>query len=900
MRGCAAILLLSLSFSSPVLAQCNWTSRASHQFRSTVFDVATEDSFIWSATGYGIELSQLANGVPVAVDILALPGQTRLVRTRGSLVYAASGTRLYVLRRNGVDIQVVRFIEAGGTINDIEAGPAHLYLATSNGIAQFDLIDATNPGRTNARLETSNLNVTSLAIADTLLYAADGDSSVERFSIATPALPQRTGALESLPRSLAVHAAREQATAQYRVFVSDGQNTELFVNGTRFASAGIGATSLAVADDTGNIFYVAGNDRALRKISVGSTIAILYEEQLAPTSGTANRIVALHDRADLLFVAAGDIGLSTFRDDGGWAQAIPGVTSTAFGASSAYVSYAANGLAELTRTVGATANERRRWATGVPHTIHDSRTDALLTASGTTMTLWDLAPSTPTAAWTGTFPAAITTSVIAGDVVYALLANGALYSVNVKTDAPPQPVSTGAIKATDILRHEGALALVEILNSGNTVIHHYANGNLTSTPRSFTVDGASTAKAALDATRTAVFTFRGITVVNLATGATTVLPGSADVFVKQLALTSGNGRNDVVALTDRSLLVWNAQGEPFLARELPLPADALSLRADATTAGVVTVDGLLLTTTGSDAFPELVPDGNANRYYTKAVAATDRLYLYAADGIDIFSTKVGDTPQHVTGVRAAGVIDLAASNDFLFTLASNGTVAAYSREGQLVAQASLDQGADSQPLGIATANGAPWVAFSKGCLSGGCTKSTLVLDPRSLAVTATLSGGVLDVVTSGNRAYALFDLPLSVRVLDVTNAQSPSQLASRALDTPAASVAYSTGTVYVLGEKLRAFDEATLTPQPERLTAMPFDASQRIRIDGNCAVITGRSFDPQLYALPQWTAAPGIELPSAARAVASQPGRLFVLTDTSLEVWSTVPATQPTKRRAIR
>jgi hypothetical protein len=78
---------------------------------------------------------------------------------------------------------------------------------------------------------------------------------------------------------------------------------------------------------------------------------------------------------------------------------------------------------------------------------------------------------------------------------------------------------------------------------------------------------------------------------------------------------------------------------------------------------------------------------------------------------------------------------------------------------------------------------------------------------------------------------------------------------------------------------------------------------QQVRVSGNCAVITGRSFSPQLYrvnAAASWSAEP---LPGSAaaavRSSATAPGRTYLLSDYSLEIWSsTGPPT--VRRRPVR
>jgi hypothetical protein len=297
--------------------------------------------------------------------------------------------------------------------------------------------------------------------------------------------------------------------------------------------------------------------------------------------------------------------------------------------------------------------------------------------------------------------------------------------------------------------------------------------------------------------------------------------------------------------------------------------------------------------------PEALAVRNANRYFSKVVATADRVYLFGSHGVDVLDSSIGERPRFLHGIAGAGLIDVAASPDHLFTLASNGTVATYSDMGALVAQTTLDEGADARPLAIATAGGAVWVAYEKGCLSGGCERKTLVLDPRTLAVTATLPGAVVEAVTEG-RAYALFSLPNEIRIFDIADPLHPAQILATEADPSINSLAYANGTLYALGDRLYTFAEATLAAGTTHLAAMNPDASQRIRFDAGCLSIIGRAANPELYGLPQFRNSTSFELPSTARSIAAQNGRLYVLTDHSLETWSVAPAGPAPRRRATR
>jgi hypothetical protein len=207
-------------------------------------------------------------------------------------------------------------------------------------------------------------------------------------------------------------------------------------------------------------------------------------------------------------------------------------------------------------------------------------------------------------------------------------------------------------------------------------------------------------------------------------------------------------------------------------------------------------------------------------------------------------------------------------------------------------------------LAITTVNGAVWVSLTRGCSTGACEKKTIVFDSR-LNQTASMTGAVVDVVSNAGRAYAITDLPGQVRILNVADPLHPAPVNSRAADGTPLSISYSNGTIYVLGNTLAAYSEASLIKVAEFLGPYASDGSvaftdQHVRIDGNCAMVTGRSFSPTLYAVgPQWSAQNTPSSPSAARAIAWQPGVFYILTDHSLEIWSTAPLPKPPRQRAV-
>src|ERR1043166_846812 len=220
MRGCV-IAVLFLSLLPSAFPQCTLTPISSAPFRASVLDVSIDGNELWAATGYGVQLFDRTVDPPQRLASIAIPGVTRIVRAKNGIVYVGSGSSIHVVRRAGKGLEIVRAVDAGGTVNDILLA-TYLFAGTANGIAHFDLADPTNPVRTNVTFATSGTNIFSLATANSSLYAADGDSSVDVFSIASPAVPQKTGTLASLPRTNAVHAVGS------RLYTTDGLNTEVF------------------------------------------------------------------------------------------------------------------------------------------------------------------------------------------------------------------------------------------------------------------------------------------------------------------------------------------------------------------------------------------------------------------------------------------------------------------------------------------------------------------------------------------------------------------------------------------------------------------------------------------------------------------------------------------------
>jgi len=891
MRGCVKAVLFLLLFSSSVSGDCSWTPRRSVGFRTTALDLAIDGEFLWLATGYGVQL--ISNGR--IVSNVAVPGLTSVVASDGAgLAYAGSGSRVYALRREGNAVRLTGSAAASGRVNDIVVASGYLFVATTNGIDHFSLFDPSGPTKTSVTLPTTSPNVSSLAATHTMLYAADGDSTIETYTITLPSLPQHVGVLESLQFSTAVHTSPDG-----QVFVSDafGQNTDVFSGITRIARLTFGTTSYAPL--TSQAAFIAGPNRTVAAVdfSSPSRVARLFEHQLSPTDGTDNVIHAMARSGDTLYVAGGDMGLLMFD---GFAQPYPLASYTTGATSSVRAdgqrAWLADGAGNISQqridAAGLSLIEERSWSAGEGAVIQDARTNGLLTSSGSSVTLWALVSSPPTAATTLTFASPVKTAVSSEAFIVALLDDdgGTVWKAS-GSQTNPEKVN---VPPMDFLARAGsAIILGEIRESdGKTILHYYPAGDFGAESRTITIDGVAIGNVALDATRAAVFTFTGINVIDLESGSVRVIPDSNRIIPRQLEFAG----DDLLLLDSRRLVVY--EDARTAVRQHSLPSNATAVDSAGNVAVMSTSDGMAALAYFS-ALP-VAQSPFSNNFYDRIAAGGDQVYLLHDDGVDVLAILPDDSIRYVTSIRAAGIVAMASSDTALYTLSANGSLGVWSRAGIQTAQAIITDGFESQPLSIAVAGNALWVSIMSGCTSGGCQRRTIVVDPSTLVTTSSMTGALRDITVSGTRAYALFDAPNEIRVVNIADALHPSQIAAVARPSTATSISHDASTVYVLGDKLYSYSEESLVATGERLEAITPPQSQRMRIDDGCAVVIGRSESAQLYSVPSWTESAAAPLPSTPRAVSMQPGRVIILTDHSIEFWSSLTAGKVGRRRAVR
>lgn len=901
-RVAVAVSLLLVSFAA--FPQCNLTQVASVPFRASYLDIAIDGNDLWAATSYGVSLFDRSVDPPALIVAFPLPGVTRVVRATNGLAYVGSGSSLFVVRKNGKNLQLLRAIDAGATVNDLLLTTLDLYVATATGLSQWDLLDPTAPTKTAAAFTTSNPNVRSLAISGSTLFAADGDTSVEGFNISVPSIPNGIGAITSLPGSVAVSAANG------RLYVSDGFTTDIFTNAegggstaSKLARDSFGAVAIAPINTTA--IFAAGSDNRVRAfdLTASASPVELFRAELFPTGGSVNRIGRMATASNRLYVAGGDLGLLSYDTTSFTtpfalrSYATGATTSVVSLGTNVYVSRAAGGITEFSQTSVGALTQLRSWDSG-KDTIWDGGNGFLLTSSGATASLWALSSTTPTLVSSLTFRAPIASAVLLGTTGYFVLnetTGGTLWSADLAPATPTaQQIALAAIKPSFVARSGSAMVLAELKTDGTTALSYFAAGDFTKTPVTASVAGLATGGVALSGSTAAVSTFSGVTLADFAAGTTSLLPQSKGAIALRLAFA---GTSMLVELTDSALLLWNTQTRT-LTKQFALPAAPVSVQVgpDNGVADVATEDGITsVQLAATTRVPSLLNTSNGNVYYKKLVAGGQRLYLFDGHNADIFT----NTMQYVSGIRTPLIVDVAASDSSVFTIHNSLAVTWYGRDGNLLATSAIGEETDVQAQSIATAGGVAWASIVLNCHSSGCEGKTIVFDPKSaFAQTATMTGTVRDVATNGNRAYVLTELPNEVRVVDISDPAHPVVLVSHATEgaQPPSSITFANGIVYVLGAKLYTYSASDLSKTGEQLPSAVFDpATQKIRADGACIAYTGRDFSPQFLG-----GTPVVASPANARFVASQPGTLYFLTDYSLEIWSSKPLPQPARRRPSR
>src|SRR3954451_19195134 len=523
MLGRVAVAVSFILITATAFPQCNLTQVASVPFRASYLDLAIDGNDLWAATSYGISLYDRAVDPPLLIASLPLPGITRVVRVANGTAYAGSGSTLFVVRKNGRALQLVRGIDAGATINDLVLTPLDLYVATSNGLSQWDLLEPANPSKTGPNFVTNRANVQSLALSNAILFAADGDSAVESVNISVPSVPNGVGAVVSLAGANAV------AVNSGRLYVSDGQQTDVFTNIDSGGNAAKLATDsfggAAITGINSSAIFAAGADRQVRAFDLSAAAAPieLWRVQLNPSGGNVNRIGRIATAPNRLYVAGGDLGLLTY-DTTSFTTPFPlrsyatgSTTSVLSLGTTVYVSRASGGITEFNQAPGGTLTQARSWDSS-NDVVRDGGNNFLLTTSGAKASLWALTPAVPTLVSSVTLRAPIASAVLVGTTGYFVLneaAGNTLWSADLAPAAPiAQQIALTSIKPSFIARSGSAFVLAELRGDDHiTALSYFASSDFAKTPVTINVSGIATGGVALSGATAAVSTFSGVSVV---------------------------------------------------------------------------------------------------------------------------------------------------------------------------------------------------------------------------------------------------------------------------------------------------------------------------------------------------------------------------------------------------
>lgn len=911
------LVLLSLSLLDPaaVVAQCNQTQRYSSQYRSTAGDVAVDGDDLFVATTYGVELHRGGS----VISSLAINGATNAVTATPTVVYAGSGSEIVVIRRTGSMLSPVRSVAAPGAVSDLLYVAPYLFAATSKGVAQFDLLNVESPVLVRT-LSTTSGSASALARLDRTLYAADGDSTIEAYSIAVPSLPQKIGTFPSLPRSSSVHVSG------VRIFVSDGAQTEIFAGDgaqvTRLASLpGIGATSLFPGK--GTIVWMSGSDRRLRAVDLADPAApvVVFETATPVTGGSVNRIVSITGVEGKLFVSAGDAGLRTFDVSSFSApyafRLIPGspLRSIVATGSVVYASLEDGGIART--VIGAGTPSTSVFDSSTIQTVADVSAERLVSFAGSTVTVWNITSATPSVAGRATFGAAVVDAVTTGlSTVVAVLGDGSLVRADVGS-SPAQivPVQIAGARFSSIARNGNRIATAQITAEGSSVLRLHSDD--LGVAREFPLEGAATGGVAVAVDGSlAASTFRGVSVID-ASGQQRILEGSSNILARDLEF-----RGSRLYVTGRDqIAVWDVvSGRRTASLASTGDASSLAITSDglvtvATSSGLLVVDDARITTLPFDS-----SSPPANRFYSKMAFRGNDLFVVDGRRIDRYRSTSTSLASQGSVTISDAIVDIAAAGSRVAVLTSNGKVSLI--EGSsIVRETTINEGDDVILQSIHAHGNAIYVALSRGCLSGGCSAKTLVYDAATLAMQPSLDGSLRELSVAGARGYAVFGLaPQSVgapdaemRIVDLSDPLRPSTIRNRAIERSEAIVSIASiggGRVAAIGQRLYLFDEATLTKTNEYLDAFAADPAgrlsfldQRVRVVGSCLAVIGRTHDPLLFTVQSngtLAAAGSFRGAAAVREAEVSEGTFHFLSDYSIDVWSNLITPPAARRRSGR
>ncbi|HUP63728.1 MAG TPA: hypothetical protein VM557_00405 [Thermoanaerobaculia bacterium] len=906
LRACVVVILGFLS-SFPLFSECSWRDLGDLRTREIGFSLSAAGGEVWFATGWGVAVRSESTGALLAS--IPVPGTTVAVEGVEGGAWAGSGSSLFFIRRNP-RLEIAATLDLGSAINDIARSGSFLWVATATGVVQVDILNPLAP-RVGAKLSTSTGSAHSVAVAGASLYVADGDRTIEIYTIVVPTLPQRIGEWESLPRTSSINAVANHLLA------SDGQQTEV-IGGSGAALARVamlpwGANSATSAG--GSLIFIAGNDRKARLIDLSAPLTTSLTTVESPLmSGTVNRMGGVHLNGDLLLAAAGDAGVRGWTFDRVGApfsvRFLPlsgGVHSSSFAGDRLIVAPFSGGLqsysdASSRISLGAT------WATERSWFIHDGLEQRLLTSSGLLLSLWDVSAGSQTLISQITLRSSVRTAILSSATsAVVLLADQSLWRVDLSNAAATATEVAADPDPSSLARAGSAIVSATVRQDGTTLLRYWVNGELSSAPMEAVVEGAANSGVALSTNGVAaVATFRGLILVNFAQGgAVTVVPGTNASPVTDLVIAGDR----VLMLTDRRLEMRQLTGGALL-QSWELDSAGSGVVALGPKALVTSPEGFAVVNLEASAVApmEVALGADENRFYRMMARDGERLWLVESGAADLFMIDPQGTARWSARiVLPANPVGIAATRGLLYSLSAAGVVSAWNGAGRKVVEAVIDESEDQQVGKILEAAGALWIGITHGCSAGGCQSKTVILDPANALVrTAALSGAVIDVVAHGSRAAAVFDFPDELRTYDLSNPAQPAVMSSRATEGDPVSVDFGNGIIWTLGDRLRAWQESNLTPLAAHLDAYVSEPQtsyldQKVRIQGDCLLVAGRTAAPSLWSVHSATSISPRSTPAVSgvvKDVVVEDGSLHLLTETSLEFWTTLAPME--RGRAVR
>lgn len=834
-RSLAALVLLLLA---PVAyAGCPTRLASSTISRLPALDVAVWGNEVWVATGYGVQIFDGAAAPVTPRFSLSLTGHSGSIEVIEGLGFVASDTRVDVVFKGTERLEVLATVDTGAMISELVYFPPYLYALASNGAHRIDVSAPAAPRLVQPAITTSSGPAVGIVQYGSSLYVADGDTTLEVYSANPAGNPQKLG-------QVATTRANGVASDGERLYVSDNVSTEIYAGtGTTLTRLGTAAgfPSLNTSAISGAVMYTSGLDRTIRAVDFISpqSPVTLWEARIPISAGATNRVLGIASTFDRLFVAGGDAGLqawntSSFKSPFPVRLTGSDPVSSVFSFGNVVVaSLTDGGLTRYSQTTAGVLSSAKTWDTGMQSIVHDGNSMRILVSSGNMLRLIDLVPVNPAEVRSAFLPAEIRSAVLVDPVAYAALADGSLWRIDLSAfDPVPVPVTPAGVRASFVERGGAAIAIAELLDSGETRIHYSPTGNPAAITRVATVPGLATAGIALSNGGTAAaLTFSGLRFVdfNGAQPSIRLVDPTAQPAVALSATAT-----DVFVLRSDSVEKWSiASGTRIRSTALPSPASSIHVRPESPALVSIGSGGGVMSYAPAAELNQplamsLLPQGA--RFDRRIASDGRRLFFFDGRQLETSVINANGAPGPRRSFDTTPIVDFAIVGSAVMTLESGGRVRALSQAGQVISTLQLP-GANIVVRSIVSVADRAWVTYSRGCGAGECEDRVAVLHLAggNLVETASLPGLLIDVALAGPVAYALFERPAEVAVISLADPSHPMPLRSWASSGAPVSIAGTSSAVYVRGELALAERADVLPSHHDPSASRPVDPRDEIQ-----------------------------------------------------------------------